>query len=108
MAQASKRSVLGCMLYSFLNHSLILHLLIMIIQIVLYFLGPNGLEAALPQGGQMAEDYPANPANHIEGLLILHWNTRRIQSSTLSTPADVTQSVCQLTQSWFSSLQCAQ
>jgi hypothetical protein len=47
----------------------------------------------------MAEDYPANPANHIEGLLTLKWNTSRIQGSTLSTPADITEFVRQLTQS---------
>jgi hypothetical protein len=54
-------------------------------------MGTRGLISALPQGGQMIEEYPANIANYMDGLLKKHWTTNRLNTSetTLSTPDEV-------------------
>jgi hypothetical protein len=38
-------------------------------QIILYFVSPDGVFAALPQGGQMLDEYFANEKYYIEGVI---------------------------------------
>jgi hypothetical protein len=57
-------------------------------------MGLVGLTAALPRGGQINEEYPANLANYMDGLLKRHWLSNRLVVSTISTPAEVSLFVC--------------
>jgi hypothetical protein len=60
----------------------------------LVFLGPVGLQAALPRGGQFIDLFPADPTNHMEGLILQRWKTHKAPGSTLTSETDVTHFVC--------------
>ena len=48
------------------------------------FLGPGGLTAALPQGGPMQDDYPANLNTYMDGLLRKEWEVKNEEGSDSS------------------------
>jgi hypothetical protein len=63
-------------------------------QIILYFLGPDGVSAALPQGGQMSDEYPANEKYYMEGLIKQRWVLEKVKASDLKEFSAVSAFVC--------------
>ena len=49
----------------------------------------EGLMGVLPRGGQMNDEFPANLANYMDGLIKKHWMKNHVVDTTLETPDDV-------------------
>lgn len=49
---------------------------------------------ALPQGGQFIDDFPANDTNYMEGLIKQHWESKKVEKSTLIDFPSVSSYVC--------------
>ena len=48
-------------------------------------MGCDGLCAALPRGGQINDEYPANLANYVDSLIKKHWKNNHIPDSSFQT-----------------------
>jgi hypothetical protein len=67
------------------------------IKIVFYFMGVDGFNKATPKGGHSLDEYPANRANYIDGILQDHWIKHKVPQVTLRSPEQMSEYVGQTT-----------
>jgi hypothetical protein len=47
-------------------------------------MGPPGLALAVNPGGNLFDQYPINPKNHLEGIIQEYWTSNKSEDTTLT------------------------
>jgi hypothetical protein len=55
----------------------------------MYFMGPVGVEAALPRNGHLRDEYPIYWDDHIEGRIEQHWISNKSASCSIEDPKEM-------------------
>jgi hypothetical protein len=61
---------------------------------MVYFMGPEGFEAALPRGGPWIDTFPVHWSSHFEGHLIHHWESNKSAACKIKDSEEVARFVC--------------
>ena len=68
-------------------------------------MGPEAAINVVPRGGRMIDDYPINYSNHIEGVIMHHWNSHKVTGCTISDAEEVPRFVSSPPSTFFYKIQ---